>query len=107
MNIKTIAADLQMDEDEVAELIDLFVTTTLRDMDKIREALKDEDAEKAAGAAHSIKGAAANMTLQAISSIAKQAETHARQGRLDSMEQMLTQLSREIESLTRLTGTGD
>lgn len=107
MNIKTIAADLQMEEDEVAELLDLFITTTLRDMDKIREALKENDFEKAAGAAHSIKGAAANMTLDTISSLAKQAETDAREGRLDTIEEILAELSRKLDSLSRQTGTGN
>lgn len=107
MDIKTISVDLQMKEDEVAELLDLFITTTLGDMDKIREAVKENDFEKAASAAHSIKGAAANMTLNTISSIAKQAETEAGQGSLDSMEQMLTELSREIDTLSRLTKTGN
>jgi HPt (histidine-containing phosphotransfer) domain-containing protein len=107
MDIKTISADLQMKEDEVAELLDLFITTTLRDMEKIREALKDNDFEKAASAAHSIKGAAANMTLDTISSLAKQAETDAGQCRLDSMEQILTELSRQLDTLSRLTKTGN
>lgn len=107
MDIKTIAADLQMEEDEVAELLDLFITTTLRDMDKIREAVKDNDFEKAASAAHSIKGAAANMRLDTISSLAKQAETDAREGRLDTMEQILAEVSRKIDTLSRLTGTGN
>lgn len=107
MNLRSIAIELQMEESEVAELVDLFITTTLGDMDKIREALQQNDFEKAAGAAHSIKGAAANMRLETISALARQAETDARKERLDSMEQMLTRLSREIDSLSRLTDTGD
>lgn len=107
MNLRSIADELQMEEPEIRELMELFITTTLRDMDKIREAVKKNDFENATATAHSIKGAAANMKLDEISSLAKQVETDAREGRDDTTERILAELSREIDAIARQTGTGN
>ncbi|MGM0642243.1 MAG: Hpt domain-containing protein [Thermodesulfobacteriota bacterium] len=107
MDIKTIAAYLQLEEEEAGELVELFISTTLSDMNKIRDAVRFNDFENAAGAAHSIKGAASSMGLDRISSLAGQAETLAKEEDFDQMEEMLGRLKREIASLSRQTEAGN
>ena len=83
MNFKKLAADLGIEEKEYRELIELFIETGMSDLDKLQFAIEEGNAEKAANAAHSLKGAAGNLGLIDLSEIAKEIEEKARNDQLE------------------------
>jgi len=82
MNIKKMADALELSKEEYVELVKLFVETSRNDIERLVAAICNRESEKAAQAAHSIKGAAVNLELTEVSKIAKKLEMEAREGNL-------------------------
>ena len=83
MDIRQLAENLGLEEEEYLELIGLFIETGVSDLNKLQAAIKEGSAEKAGNAAHSLKGAAMNLGLTELSEIAKEIEEKAGNGRLE------------------------
>ena len=107
MNFRGLAEQLEMEESELLEIIELFLETSASDLGKIQSAVEEEDAQKAVHAAHSIKGAAANLRLTAIFELAQRMEKEARENRLDgaigAVQAIQENLDQIDESLKRET----
>jgi HPt (histidine-containing phosphotransfer) domain-containing protein len=99
MDIKKLAENLGLDEDEYVELIELFVETGMSDLDKLLSAVKEKDPEKAAGAAHSIKGAAGNLGLMDLYEAATEMEEDARNGILDGVAESVREIRTKLEQM--------
>lgn len=99
MDYKDLAANLGFDEDDLIELVELFVTTSLSDIDKIRKSVLDSNPEGAAMASHSIKGAAGNLGFDEISGLARNMEMQAKKGSLDNFEALVAELEERVRSL--------
>jgi HPt (histidine-containing phosphotransfer) domain-containing protein len=99
MNITTLAAEIGLEETEYLELLDLFIRATESDLDEIRAADRARDAGRAARAAHSIKGAAANLGLPEISEEARLIEERGRRGGLDGIDAALRSLEARLADL--------
>ena len=85
MNIGVLAKNLGLEEDEFLELVELFVETGISDLDKLQSAIVEGNADKAANAAHSLRGAAINLGLVELSEIAGKIEEDARNDRLETI----------------------
>lgn len=99
MDIKAAAAGLGLDEDEFAEIVELFIDTAQSDIDKLREGFESGDAEKAANAAHSLKGASGTLGFIDISEIAKKAEEDAKNNDLDKLADSVSKLNTYFQQL--------
>ena len=82
MNLKELAMELEMDQDEILELLEIFIESSESDLDKLQKAINEGDQKQAADAAHSIKGASANLGFMDIFSVAKNIEHKARENSL-------------------------
>jgi HPt (histidine-containing phosphotransfer) domain-containing protein len=82
MNIKQLALELGLEQDEFSELLAIFIETSESDLLKIQEGVSNGEAEQVADAAHSIKGASANLGFIDISSDAKSIEQEAHNNHL-------------------------
>jgi HPt (histidine-containing phosphotransfer) domain-containing protein len=71
------------DEEVLAELLDLFNTSSSSDLDKIHLALDEADPEALMKAAHSMKGAAASLGIDGVRELAYELETAGREGSLE------------------------
>ena len=71
MDIKALAENLGLEEDEYLELADLLVETGLVDLSIMESALEGGDADAAAKAAHSLKGASGNLGIMDIYELAQ------------------------------------
>ena len=85
MNLKELALKLGLEQDEFSELLAIFIETSESDLDKLQNAMNDGDAERASDAAHSIKGASANLGFMDISSVAKNLERKAHENSLEDL----------------------
>jgi HPt (histidine-containing phosphotransfer) domain-containing protein len=83
MNIKEMAENLGLEEEEYVELVELFIETGMSDLDKLQSAIDTEDIETAVEAAHSLKGASGNLGIMEFSQAAKEIEDNTRNGILD------------------------
>ncbi|MCK4830569.1 Hpt domain-containing protein [bacterium] len=99
MNIDELADNLGLEKDEYLELIELFIETGMSDINKLRFAVDEVNAENAADAAHSIKGAAGNLRLTEIYELAKMVEKTCRDGILDNVPESVQELEKRLDYL--------
>ncbi len=95
------AESLGLEENEFRELFDLFVQAGRTDLNQLDKAIAGGDSEAAAEAAHSLKGAAANLDFEEIRLPAQQIEKCARENRLDGMQEIFLRLCDAFESAIR------
>ncbi|MCG8619304.1 MAG: Hpt domain-containing protein [Desulfobacterales bacterium] len=103
MDFGEMASRLGIDREDFTELVELFITTTRSDMDKILGAMAGDNPADAAAAAHSIKGAAANLGFEDMADLAKTMEFRGKDGSLEGfgdymadMEGHLTQVENQL-----------
>lgn len=100
MDFKELGSRLGIDEEDFLELVELFVTTSLGDIDKIKVGFERNNAADAAAASHSIKGAAGNLGFDSIFELAKSMEMQAKQGSLDNFDSYIKDLESQVAALT-------
>ncbi|PIE59352.1 MAG: histidine phosphotransferase [Desulfobulbus propionicus] len=74
------------DEELLDELIILFQDSSAADLKQLKAAITARDTDGIVAAAHSLKGAAASLGIEAVRDLALQIETNARAGELAGME---------------------
>ncbi|WDP87330.1 MAG: Hpt domain-containing protein [Desulfobacter sp.] len=94
MDFESLAARLEIDAEDFLELVDLFITTSRSDMDKIQKGMDDQNPLDASAAAHSIKGAAGNMGFDEMAGLAQKMELQGKQGSLEGFAAYLSELER-------------
>ncbi|MCK5162847.1 MAG: Hpt domain-containing protein [Desulfobacula sp.] len=102
MDFKDLASRLGIDEDDFQELVELFVTTTLSDIEKIKKGVQEGNSQDAAAASHSIKGAAGNLGFDDIFTLAKDMEMQAKQGSMDNFEDYIRDLENGVSALNNI-----
>ena len=90
------------DDDLVGVVVDLFVEECPGWLAAIVDAVAAADAERIRETAHALKGAAGNLSAQAVASAASRLETMAREGNLPACTAACDELSAECG---RLLGT--
>ena len=85
MNFKELAESLGMEEEEYLEIVELFVETGTSDLDKLQSAIDKGDKEKAANAAHSLKGASGNLGFTNFYETAKMIEQKVHEDNLEEI----------------------
>ena len=95
-------------DDMVARFVEMFTTVTAGYLKALREAVESGDLEQARIQAHTIKGAAANISAWRMREAADQMETLSREGRregstelLKSLEQGFAQFAKESEKYSK------
>ncbi|MFH1152897.1 MAG: Hpt domain-containing protein [Pseudomonadota bacterium] len=104
MDFKQMASDLGIGKDDFMELVDLLITTSLSDLETLALGIQSNDNSQAAGAAHSIKGAAGNMGFMDISKKAAAVEAAARAGNLDTIQDMVDAIRQDLLNLQKIIG---
>ena len=102
MNFRELAENLGIEEELYLELIELFIQTGTSDLDKVRSAVEEGNAEKAANAAHSIKGAASNLGLMEVYGVAKKIEKQTRNDRLEGIAESAQALKEKLNEIAGL-----
>ena len=87
------------DEELLGELLDLLCLSSESDLDKIRKAADAGDATAVGEAAHSIKGASANLSANRVSQVALELEKCSKEAKLDQAADLLKQLTEQIQQL--------
>ena len=101
MNIRALAADLEMGEDEFLELVELFLDASVSDLEKLKNAVNRREMKEIVESAHSIKGAAANLGMKELSETAKRIEMNAREDRLDGAASALRMIRESLDRIAQ------
>ena len=108
MNFKELARNLEMEEDEFLDMVKLFLETSASDLTLLQGAQEKGEALKVGKAAHSIKGAAANLGLMEIFQLAKNIEMEARENHLDRAQEEIRTLREKLNQIAEnLRGSRD
>ncbi len=99
MDFKDLASRLGLDEEDFVELAELFVTTTLSDIDKIKKGVTENNSADAAAASHSIKGAAGNLGFNDIFELTKKMETQAKEGNLNDFDTYISDIEDKLKAI--------
>jgi len=97
MNLKELAKDLEMEEEEFLEIVNLFLETASVDLDKLQSALDEWNGPMAAKTAHSIKGAAATLGLMEIYEVAKRIEVEAHENHFEKAKEGVRAIREKLE----------
>ena len=104
MDFKMLAGNLGLDEEEYMELIELFVERGMSDLDKLEDAIRSGNADDAADAAHSMKGAAGNLGIMDFYESAAKIEMEAREGSLEKFSGAIQSLRNSLEAIAGFAG---
>lgn len=85
------------DEEFMVELINLFLDDLPRQIEVLRRAIENHDAEGAVAAAHRLKGASGNLGAEPMSVLCRRVERLGHANRLSELTQLLGELNRESE----------
>ncbi len=99
MDIKELAENLELDLEEFNEIFEIYMETTSSDLQELKAALRDGDAERAHEKSHSIKGSSGNMGLDELYEIAKQIDDCARVNSLNGLEDLVKNFDERYERL--------
>ena len=105
---------LDGDEELLREIVEVFLSEGPGRIEEIRTALQEGDAPKIERSAHSMKGAAANISACRLRGVAHDIESAARQGALalaasleDALDREYRILSAELTKTITACGDGD
>ncbi|MBW1680193.1 MAG: Hpt domain-containing protein [Deltaproteobacteria bacterium] len=104
MDIKALAENLGLEEEEYMELLELFLETAAADLEKLEGALEEADADLVSSTAHSLKGSSGNMGFSAFSETARAMEMRGKEKRLDGSAEELDMLKAELAKIKELAG---
>ena len=107
MNITQLAGDLELHEEEYRSILELFVEASRSDLAAIKAAIATGDAQSASRAAHSLKGAAANLGLSKMSGTAHEIEEKCRDSKLHEIHEMVLSLEEHCATVERLLTDGE
>ena len=102
MNFGVLAENLGLEEEEFQELIQLFIETSLSDLEALHNAMEENNAAKVGMAAHSIKGAANNLGLVDLYEAGREIEERAKDEQLDGLSDMLSSLRARLDELVQI-----
>ncbi len=102
MNLEELSSNLGLDKEDYLELLELLIGSGTEDLEKLKDAVATNNPDKAARAAHSLKGAAANLGLTDLSEVARQAEMQARDGILAGIEEKIEALETKLNEVAAI-----
>jgi HPt (histidine-containing phosphotransfer) domain-containing protein len=102
MDFEELGSNLGLERDEFIELVQLFITTTSDDLNKIRIAFENKDENSVARAAHSIKGSSGNLGFIELSDIAKKTEALASNNKLDEVAETFETMQIKLDEISEL-----
>jgi len=102
MNINELAENLGLEPDEYMEILELLVDSGKTDIASLEQAIAANDTEGVVKAAHSIKGASANLGLVDLSETARKIEFKGREQDLAGIGEKMQALKAKFAPVVEL-----
>jgi len=85
MDVKQVASRLGLEEDDIYEVLELFIQTAPSDIMKLSAAYKSRNTVLTEETAHSLKGSTSTLGFMDISELAQQIMAQAREKRIEAL----------------------
>ncbi len=102
MDFQMLADEIGLDYEDFFELAELFVSTAGSDINKLEAAYDKEDNNAMSDAAHSLKGASANLGFSEIATVAAYIEQNSTINKTDNIEKKIIELKEMLEAINQL-----
>lgn len=99
MNLQELAERIGLEEQELQEMLEIFLKSGGKDLEELEAAIAAGDAQRAHEASHSLKGSAGSLGLDRIFELAKAIDDKDRQGILEGLDRLVKDLRAEYDSL--------
>jgi HPt (histidine-containing phosphotransfer) domain-containing protein len=99
MDIKNLAEELGLEENDALRLVRTFIETTEQDLLLLEQAIADQDADLVRRLAHHIKGAASNLELTDIAEAAWAIEEKGRSNSFEDTEPQIAAVRSGLDSI--------
>ena len=104
MNFGELSSNLGLEEEEYKDLFELFIETSMEDLNKLWFAIDIASTEKVVRIAHSLKGASLNLGLNEFEEIAYAFGKSARDGQLEKTAQLAKTLQEKLDNVAGVIG---
>jgi len=100
IDLNSIASQLGFELEDIQMLVEMFIDSSKQSLQEMESALTNNDLKQLSAHAHSIKGSAANLTLEEISDIALSIEESANNQSDFDYQEAVSKLKKLIEDLS-------
>ena len=100
MEIEILAKNVGLEVEDFYEIFEIYMNTTASDLEGLKTALENGDAQGVRERAHSIKGASGNLGFNELYYLAKEIDELAREASLSAVEDLVRSLSEKYKNLT-------
>ena len=97
MDLKGLAADIGLEEQDILELVELFYETSTSDLDRLIKAMDQNDVKTVAETAHSIKGVSRSLGGLVLGDIVLRLEELGREGKLERAPELANRIEAEFK----------
>lgn len=101
LDLQDVMERVQDDRELLMELLDIFSDDYVEKRELLNDLLKDNNAEEVRNIAHSIKGAAGNISAKAIHATCEQMERLAEEKNLAAVNELLAPLDKQFADLQK------
>ncbi len=99
MDIKNLAEELGLEENDVLRFVRIFIEASEQDLLLLERAVADQDADQVRKLAHHIKGAASNLELTGIADAARTIEEKGRSNSFEDTEPQIAAIRSGLDSI--------
>jgi HPt (histidine-containing phosphotransfer) domain-containing protein len=101
MDVKQVASRLGLEEDDIYEVLELFIQTAPSDIMKLSAAFNSRDTVLTEETAHSLKGSTGTLGFTDISELAQQIMAQAREKRIEALSRSVPPFIDRMNDLLR------
>ncbi len=101
MDVKALASRLGLEEDDIYDVLALFIQTAPADITKLEAACNSRDTVLAGQAAHSLKGSVGTLGFMDISELAQQIMALSRENKIDDLSRSVPPFLGRMKDLLR------
>jgi len=98
LDAETISTFLEMGNEVIASLVDLYIDNSTGEIENMVQAARDGSMDNIKKVAHSLKGASLNMGASAMGRLCLEIERNARENNLEGVREQINRLSGLLES---------
>jgi HPt (histidine-containing phosphotransfer) domain-containing protein len=99
MDVKQIASRLGLEEDDIYDVLELFIQTTPSDLMKMTTGLNKQDTVQVGEAAHSLKGSTGTLGFIGISNQAQLIMNLSREKKIEDLTQTVPPFLNQMKDL--------
>jgi histidine phosphotransfer protein HptB len=99
MDVKQVASRLGLDEDDIYEVLELFIQTAPSDLMKMTTGFNKQDPVQVGEAAHSLKGSAGTLGFMDISNHAQLIMKQSRENKIEDLTQTVPPFLNQMKDL--------